>query len=237
MSELDRLHEVASWYDSEKDFDRNFIRFEAYSILKQAKGPSVLELGCSSGVMTAEIASHFKKLTVVDGSAKYIEETKRKINQDNVSFFVSLFEEFEPKGTFDDIIMASILEHVDDPIGLLKKVKGWLNLKGRIHITVPNANSLHRRIGKIMGKLREVTELSERDIQLKHRRVYTEELLEQHVKEAGLTVLHAEGIFLKPLSNSQMESWNKDLIDAFYEVGKQLPPDWCAKLYLCCTPS
>lgn len=236
MSELDRLDEVATWYDSEKDFDYYFILFEARSILKQAKGGSALELGCSSGVMTAEIAPHFKKLTVVDGSAKYIEETKRRISQNNVSFFVSLFEEFEPEDSFDDVIMASILEHVDAPVKLLRKVKGWLNPEGRIHITVPNANSLHRRIGKLMGMLKDTTALSERDIKLKHRRVYTKELLEQHVRQAGLTIKHSEGIYLKPLSNSQMQSWDRNLVDAFYEIGKELPLDWCAKLYFCCAP-
>lgn len=236
MNEIDRLDEVASWYDAEKDFDHNFIRYEARSILKQAKGPSALELGCSSGVMTAEIAKRFEKLTVVDGSAKYIEETKRKINQDNVSFFVCLFEEFKPENLFDDIIMASILEHVTDPVKLLRKVKGWLNQEGRIHITVPNANSLHRRIGKIMGMLREITDFSERDKKLGHRRVYTKGLLQQHVREAGLTIQHSEGIFLKLLSNSQMQSWDKNLIAAFYEISKELPPDWCAKIYLCCNP-
>jgi len=37
-------------------------------------------------------------------------------------------------------------------------------------------------------------------------------------------------VLLKPLSNSQMESWDPDIIEALYEVGKELP-DYCSPIY------
>jgi hypothetical protein len=81
-----------------------------------------------------------------------------------------------------------------------------------------------------MGMLGSTTELNEADHRIGHRRVYTREALLADVQAAGLTIEHAGGVFLKPLSNGQIEEqWDEPLIQAFHEVGKHYP-DLCAEL-------
>jgi len=58
----------------------------------------------------------------------------------------SLFEDYEPDKLFDTIILEHVLEYVDNPVGLLKLVKIWLNPKGRLFLRVPNANSIHKQL-------------------------------------------------------------------------------------------
>jgi hypothetical protein len=36
---------------------------------------------------------------------------------------------------------------------------------------------------------------------------------------------------LKPLSNTQMLDWPRDLLDAFYELGFEVPVAMCSELY------
>jgi len=232
--EHSRLAKVADWYDSRKDFDYHLIKYGAALILENASGHSLLELGCSAGVMTEEFVKRFPHLVVVDGSEKYV-EIARQIAGGRGSFHVSLFEDFEPGQTFDNIVMASILEHIIDPVRLLRIARKWLKTGGMIHVIVPNAGALNRQIGKAMGMLSRLDELHERDHQLGHRRVYNRATLAANIQAAGLKVAGWDGIFLKPLSNAQMAGWSPDLLDAFYQVGKQLP-DYCSQIYARCAP-
>lgn len=229
-----RLAMVAATYDPRATFDYKLVKYGARIILEHATGPSVLEMGCGTGVMTEELVRRFPDLVVVDGSREYLEHTKRLVGE-KASFHLALFEEFAPDRSFNEIIMANILEHVADPVGLLASAKTWLAPGGAIHIIVPNAGSLHRRVGVAMGLLTRPDELNDRDLGLGHRRVYTLESLSSDIYAAGLAGAELTGFFLKPLPNDQMQAWPQGVLDAFLEVGKQLPA-YCAHIYARCVP-
>lgn len=235
MSETERLEHVAEWYDSRNDFDYYLIKFGARLILDNASGDSLLEVGCGAGVMTEEFVERFPDLVAVDGTEKYVEIARANAGGRG-QFVVSLFEDFEPGRKFDTVVMANILEHVIDPVGLMHKSLDWLAPGGSLHVAVPNAGALNRRIGKAMGLLSRLDEMNERDHMLGHRRVYDFATLEADVRAAGLTVAKRGGIFLKPLSNAQMKDWSPELIEAFFEVGKELP-EYCSGIYARCLPA
>ncbi len=229
-----RLDQISTDYDSQVDFDRYLIEFNFDVLKHHLCGDKILEMGCASGVMTRLLLTKVPRLDVVDGSQKYIDQLTPELG-DRVNFTLTLFEDYQTTKSYTDIILARALEHIDDPVALLKKMSTWLvpQQSAAIHIVVPNADSLHRRIGVAMGMIPSVTALSERDHRYGHKRVYTRSLLEEHVRAAGLEVSEVVGIYLKPLANAQMEQWPRDLVDAFYQVGKQFP-DACAELYLKC---
>jgi len=232
--EKNRLKKVASWYDPQNQRIENIlINYRADVMIPQIKGPKVLEMGCSTGVMTKRLIKKFPGLTVIDGSEEYIKYTRKLTKAKDAEFIVALFEEFEAKEKFNDIIMANALEHVEDPVLILKRSKNWLKNDGKIYIMVPNAQSFHRRIGQKLGIIKNLTDLSESDRKLGHRRVYTEKSLKKDIKKAGLRVVHFQGIFLKPLSHAQIVGWDKKLLDAFFEMGKLLP-DYCSTIYFIC---
>jgi hypothetical protein len=52
------------------------------------------------------------------------------------------------------------------------------------------------------------------------------------VNGAGLQVVRRQGIFLKILSNAQMEKLDTKLIEALFVVGRELP-DFCSNIYIC----
>jgi len=231
--EINKLNNIARIY---KKFENNIEFFYADKhldvILSNIKGDDVLEVGCSVGIMTRRLAKIFPKLIVVDASDKLIKYVSNLV-KNNINFVVSLFENFKTDKKFDDVIMANLLEHVKNPVIVLKKARNILNNNGKIHIIVPNANSLHRKIGKELGILKELTSFSDGDKKLKHKRVYTKKTLENDIKKAGLNILKSEGIFLKPFSDNQMEKFDKKILNALFEVGKELP-DYCSTLYLIC---
>lgn len=230
--EIGRIEKVASWFSTKKGFDCKILKYTAKTLIPFCKGPRILELGCADGLMTEILVGNFDEIVAVDGSESLIEMAKKNV-KGNVTFHCALFEEFEPQEKFDTIIMTHVLEHVIEPVSLLKRTKNWLNEKGIILICVPNATSLHRKIGKAMGFINELTEPSEADIKLAHRRVYSIDTLKKDIQKADLNIETWGGIFLKPRPSSVMELWDDDVLDAFYEVGKELPI-YCSELYAVC---
>lgn len=233
-SEIHFLTDVSKWYSSRKGLDSKLILYRAKTLLPHFKPPKVLELGCADGLMTEILVKHFKKVVSVDGSPKFCEKVRNTIKAKNLEVICSLFEEYRPKEKFDTIIMAHILEHVKDPVLIMKRFITWLKDNGVILIDVPNANSLHRQAGVKMGLLKRVKELNELDKKLGHKRVYTPESLSNDIKSAGLKIKEIGGVFLKPLTNKQIEeSWTEEMMDAFYELGKDYP-EIAAEIYAVC---
>lgn len=202
---------------------------------KHFQGNSALELGVADGEMTQHLIPYFSDYTIVDGSKKHLEETSQRLYNlgiIGVQSIHSLFEEYEPERNFDVIIVAHILEHLEDPINLLTRAKEWLSKKGLMFILVPNANSIHRHIGVKLGMLERADSLNKQDKILGHLRVYYPEQLREHVLSAGLEIVRFGGLMIKPLSNRQIESqWSDELIDAFFALSDDFP-EICSEIYI-----
>lgn len=218
-------------YESATDFDITLQKYDFRVLRSFLKGPAVLEMGCGRGETTRMLGEIFPLLHVVDASQRCIELASMGASK-TARFFQCYFEEFEPPCHYDSILLLEVLEHLEDPVLALKRAASWLNPGGAIHILVPNARSLHRRLGVAMGLLPAVDALNDRDCQVGHLRVYTLESLLADVNAAGLQVVRHQGIFLKILSNAQMEKLDPKLIDALFAVGGELP-DYCSDIYVC----
>ena len=217
-------------YESETDFDNVLLDYDFQVMRDRLRGPRVLELGCGRGTTTRLLAGMFPQLDVVDASQRCLDLAAIQVPA-SVKFYCSYFEQFEPSHQYDSIVMAHVLEHLEDPVGVLRRVQPWLNTGGGLHLVVPNAGSLHRRICVAMGMLPTLDTLNQRDLAVGHRRVYNKERLVADVQQAGLRVMHHEGILLKILANSQMEKLDRKLTDALFHLSHELP-DYCADLYL-----
>lgn len=231
--EKKRLENIGKTFTMESGLTK---KVEKYFVekLKENLGPGqTLEIGCADGYLAKNLAKFTTHIIGIDGSKKLIGRAKkRKIK--NATFIHSLFEEYSPEIKFDYIILCDILEHVIDPINLLKMSKTWLKHHGKILIISPNAYSVHRRIGSLSGMIKDVHELNATDLRVGHRRVYDSKLLKKSVKKAGLKVVKEDGFFLKPLSDSQLDKLSDEVINAFYLIGKQVPYDLLALLYFVC---
>ncbi|MDB5422703.1 MAG: class SAM-dependent methyltransferase [Phenylobacterium sp.] len=234
-SETARVEQAASWYTTKQlDFDRRLVGFRFRSMLPYAKGAHCLELGSGDGVMTTLLADHFETLTVVEGAKHLLDAIPDRPNLVKVP---GLFEDFQPGRAFDVIVMEHVLEHVEDPGGILRLALPWLAEDGVIVVGVPNAHSFHRLAAVKMGMLRDVHELNARDHEVGHRRVYDWSSLRSDIEGAGLRVAHMDGVFFKPLSNGQIDQhWSDQMIEGFYELGKDFPKNAAEITAICKRP-
>lgn len=194
------------------DFD-NTIQLKWYPqrVVQFSKGAtSLLELGLGHGITTGVFEQHFKRHVVVDASPAVIENFRQRFPHSKVEIAESYFETFDMPEHFDVIVFGYILEHVDDPVRILKHFRSFLAPGGRMFVTVPNAEVLNRRLGHLAGLLPDMQQLSEHDLLLGHKRYYTVESLQKDIQQAGYEIQRLEGIYLKPLTTSQMISLNLD---------------------------
>jgi 2-polyprenyl-3-methyl-5-hydroxy-6-metoxy-1,4-benzoquinol methylase len=229
--------------------------YQAISCLENSSGESLLDLACGDGTMTKMFSEKFKRIVGVDASGTHLSKAKERLP--SVEFHESLIEDFATSEKFDSVFLLMVLEHVQDPIELIKVASSFLKENGTLIIHVPNANAINRKIAVKMGTLKTCDELSPFDIDIAgHRRSYTLETLSEDVKKAGLKVKSTGGIFYKMLSTPQIDwflkngewnsghgwgrtgvenvDWEAEFCRACYEIGKERPED-CNVIYVCVT--
>lgn len=231
----EELNKIALEYHDKDPMGDKFIedscQFHTYNwVFEQiSECQSVLELGYGEGNFTAELINRNFKPTVIDGSDILLKEAKR-LHGDKVNVECCLFEEFNPIQKFDCILATHVLEHVDDPVFLLKRMKSWLNINGRIVVIVPNKESIHRQLAVIMGLQNKLDSLSNRDLLVGHQRVYSIDSLSDDFIKAGFEIKEKSGFFLKVLPNSMMLSYSNDLIEALNLISKCIPSNLLANI-------
>ena len=188
----------------------------------------VIDLGYGDGVVSPALA-RFTELTVVEGSVDLCEKARKSLPE-SVNVVNALFEDYSPETLADFVVASHILEHVDDPIKLLRRIRSWIKPDGSLIAIVPNKESIHHRIARDMGLISNLDELSKMDLLVGHQRVYGLNELIDHLSESGFIVDEYRGFFLKPLSNGQMLDWSISALKALNEIAETTPPQLCANL-------
>lgn len=234
MENILNKHLKAYTGDSIYDFDNNILlNWYSKRIIELSKSnESLLELGLGHGFTALNFSDFFDNHLILDGSSEIINNFKFKYPNFKSNIFETFFETFQTKNKFDLIVMGFILEHVDNPIEIMRHYKQFMNQNGRMFLAVPNAEVMNRRLGEISGLLKDITELSENDILLGHKRYYTTKTFIKDINLAGLEVVNIEGIYLKPFITKQMISLNLDekIIESLCKLGVDYPELSCGLL-------
>lgn len=229
-SEAERLEKLSSFYEQGDHMDYLLIDRCNELILRSVRTrTNALEIGCGEGYSTRFLLEHFRDLEVLDASPGNLDLMRSRAGRDVVCH-ESLIEDFEPGRKYDNIFLMHVLEHVADPIECLGRLESLLADDGLLFAAVPNCMSLNRRAGLMMGLLDSYSTLAPKDHRVGHRRLYTVELLREHLSNAGLKALEIKGIYLKPLSEAQMYALGDEATRAFYRLGEDVP-QYCADLF------
>ncbi|WP_158638569.1 methyltransferase domain-containing protein [Metabacillus litoralis] len=113
-------------------------------ICSKVKGPNVLDVGCSQGIVSILLAREGKNVLGIDLLPEAIEYAKEELDKEapptkelvyfeNANFITYPYGERK----FDTIIFGEILEHLTDPKEFLIHAKNILSSNGRIIVTVP----------------------------------------------------------------------------------------------------
>lgn len=198
-----------------------------------------LELGCYQGDFSQRLEPLFEDLTCVEASGDALAIARRRLGG-NVTFVHAEFELARLPKRYDNIVLTHVLEHLDDPIGLLRRVnREWLSEGGRLFLVCPNANAPSRQIAVKMGLVDHNAAVTVAEAQHGHRITYSLDTLERDARAAGLEVVYRSGIFFKALANFQWDRLlqtdiiSQEYLDGCYMLGQQYP-DLCSSIFLLC---
>jgi 2-polyprenyl-3-methyl-5-hydroxy-6-metoxy-1,4-benzoquinol methylase len=200
---------------------------------------SLLELGSYKGDFTRRLMERFDDITCVEASGLAIAEAKAKLG-DKLTYIHSLFETATLPKRYDNIVLTHVLEHLDDPVRVLKRVnEEWLSDNGRLFLVCPNANAPSRQIAVKMGLISHNAAVTPAEAEHGHRRTYSLDTLERDAVSAGLRVVHRSGVFFKALANFQWDRLlqtdiiTNEYLEGCYKLGQHYP-DLCSSILLLC---
>jgi 2-polyprenyl-3-methyl-5-hydroxy-6-metoxy-1,4-benzoquinol methylase len=239
---MENLEKIAKDYHLKSDMSDMFIEAicQEFEIkwVKQFVKPNhcVLDLGIGDGLFLEAFRTH-ENFTIIEGSSSLVEHAKEKIKNDasKVKIIKTYFENYEPLHRFDVIIASHVLEHVQDPTIVLRKVRTWLKPGGILIVIVPNRESLHRRLGLILRIQKKLDDLSERDQIVGHLRVYSMEMLTKELLATNFTIKQKQGFFVKVLSNQQLSNLSPKIIEGLCELSSDLPAELGANIGIVAT--
>lgn len=201
-----------------------------------------LELGSFKGDFTRRLLPFFDHITCVEASNKAIAVAEKEFGQ-RITFVNALFETVSLSGKFDNVILTHVLEHIDDPVKMLRRIKEeWLADGGRLFLVCPNANAPSRQIAVKMGLISHNSAITPAEKEHGHRVTYSLDTLERDVRAAGLNVVFRTGIFFKALANFQWDRLlqtdiiSPEYLEGCYQLGHQYP-DLCSSIFLLCERS
>ncbi len=200
---------------------------------------NLLELGSFKGDFTKRFIPYFDDITCVEASNIAIQTAKDQLGT-KIKYINSLFETANLPSKYDNIVLTHVLEHIDDPIKVLKRINDeWLSENGRLFLVCPNANAPSRQIAVKMGLISHNDAITPAEKEHGHRITYSLDTLERDARSAGLKVVHRSGIFFKALANFQWDKLlntdiiSKEYLEGCYMLGQQYP-DLCSSIFLMC---
>lgn len=186
----------------------------------------VIDLGYGSGLVCRALGEAGHEVRMVDGSKRACAEARAYKGIDTAR---AMFEDYEPTHPADVVIASFVLEHVADPVALLKRATAWAP---RLIAVIGNAESWHRRLAVAMGLQPRLDTLSARDEAVGHYAVFDRRSIASILSEAGWRIKAMKGLQFKPLPNAMMVNFDERLIRAMCEA--EVEPRDAANIGVAC---
>lgn len=113
-------HEIMSYYE--------------FFINNISSSDSVLDVGCGNGACTNAVSKKAARAVGIDISKKNIRIARKRFFNENLEYVVGDAIMYNFKGNFDVIMLSNVLEHIENRLNFLEKIK---KLAPKILIRVP----------------------------------------------------------------------------------------------------
>lgn len=154
------------------------MKYHKFFVDNIAPGETVLDIGCGNGALSHDLSKKAEKIVGIDLNEENIKLAKKDFSAPNIEYLVGDATKSLPGRKFDTIILSNVLEHIENRVDFLKRIK---DLAPGILIRVPMINrewiTLYKKELKVEWRLDQT-----------HYTEYTLELLKEELQEAGLRI-------------------------------------------------
>lgn len=106
---------------------------------EKLEGASVLNVGCSTGLIDTFLAPHVRSIVGIDIDAPAIDEARRRSINTNASFQVGDAMNLAfPDASLDIVICSQVYEHVPDPTRMMREIARVLRADGVCYFAATN---------------------------------------------------------------------------------------------------
>lgn len=123
---------------SERIFHRERVKMVLSSL--NFKNKKVLDLGCGTGSILIPLAKQGVNVTGVDISKYCIKKLREYCKEEGISATLMVSNEKSvpiKNEKFDIVLLIDVLEHADNPQGVISEMKRVLKKNGKVFVTVP----------------------------------------------------------------------------------------------------
>lgn len=179
-----------------------------FTFLPEGKEQKLLDVGCGISTISLRCKERGFNVYGIDFSSVAIEKAREKginvlkadLDKDGIQF----------EDAFFDVVWAGdILEHVFDPIFLLKEISRVLKQTGKLIISTPNDLNLFTRARIFITGKSPQSDIYRRFGQCKHHTLFSLELLEYMLNEAKLSIKSIGFLIRFPRTNTKRFYNNK----------------------------
>ncbi len=111
-------------------------------IAEHVGGLRVLDMACGEGYGSNVLASRAVEVVGVDANPDAFEHARLRYRRGNLRFERGMVENFGGPESFDAVVFLQTIEHVFDPVGVLRHFRGLLRPGGFAFVSTPNVLTL-----------------------------------------------------------------------------------------------
>lgn len=251
MEKAERIASYAGAYLGDYGFEAVMVEARQrllVEFLQRRKPSRVLEAGCGAELLSEKAAVAgvpFACWTIVEPAPEFADIAERFAARDarievKRGFFEDVRRASHGSPPYDCVVISGLLGELADPGAVLRAARDAAGASGVVHVNVPNAYSLHRRLARAMGLIDDEHAMSDRNRLLQQHRVYDADTLRRDVEAAGLRIEETGGYFLKPFTHAQMERvtalLGADILPGLWRLGRELP-ELASEIYVNAVPA
>ena len=179
------------------------------------KNIEILDIGCGSGEIMEELNNYGSKTYGIDFSKEAIQICeKKKLNAKQGDLDTGI--EFDDN-KFDLVWAGDVLEHVFDPMYLLREIRRVLKKNGYLFFSIPNDLHVSKRFLTLLGESYQHSAYK-RSEAYKHHTFFSYNLLKFFFDKSDLSIIDLNRIIRIPLINKKfiIKSGSLDLFAMSY---------------------
>jgi hypothetical protein len=240
MHSADRMRDSEEFCLADRGFEAVLIRGRQDTVLElltQHRPRAVIEIGCGQDLVYARAADAgfgIERWVIVEPGERLAELARAAARPGlPLTVLTGYFEDVGARAVQacvcapQLVLCSGVLPAVAEPSLLLRAIRAVLTPGARLHLVVPNARSLHRRLARAMGLVADEKHLSERDRRYFHLHSFDSDDLQALARDAGFVVESAGGHFVKPFTHAQMEAiaavLTPEVLGGLERLGRQFP--------------
>jgi len=172
------------------------------------KNKKVLEIGCTTGYISKSLKENDCTIIGIEIDEESVKVAKEYCGNVIVADVENLSELPYPEKYFDVLLFGDILEHLKDPLRVMRNLKRYLSSDGYIVASIPNVAHIYPRLKLLFGKW------DYEDIGLldrTHLRFFTKRSARRLISDAGFKIEKMDLAPWIPLFGLRKFKWGRAL--------------------------